>query len=73
MKSSRQRKGIEDQRGKEEERILGGGDNPAHTVYNVYVLLCFVKITGRRNKCILIMKEKKTRLNLYLFLEKLKF
>ena len=57
----------------EKKRILGGGDNPAHTVYNVYVLLCFVKITGRRNKCILIMKEKKTRLNLYLFLEKLKF
>ena len=46
MKSSRQRKGIEEQRGKEEERIVGGGDNPAHKVYNVYVLFCFVKITG---------------------------
>ena len=41
MKNSRQRKGIEEQRGKEEERIVGGGDNPAHKVYNVYVLFCF--------------------------------
>jgi hypothetical protein len=26
----------------------GGGDNPAHKVYNVYVLFCFVIITGER-------------------------
>ena len=50
MKSSRQRKGIEEQRGKEEEWIVGGGDNPAHKVYNVYVLFCFVIITGERGQ-----------------------
>ena len=36
MKSSRQRKGIEEQRGKEEERIVGGG-NPAHKLINQIV------------------------------------
>ena len=48
MKSSRQRKGIKEQRGKEEERSLGGGDNPAHKVYNVYVLFCLDIKTGKR-------------------------
>jgi len=33
---------------REEKKKKGswGGDNPAHKVYNVYVLLCFVIITG---------------------------
>ena len=49
MKSSRQRIGIEEQREKEEERIVrAGGDNPAHKVYNVYVLFCFVIKTGEK-------------------------
>ena len=26
----------------------GGGDNPAHKVYNIYVLFCFVIITRER-------------------------
>ena len=32
------------------DRRWGGGDNPAHKVYNVYVLLCFVTITGERGQ-----------------------
>lgn len=35
---------------KKKESQGGGGDNPAHKVYNVYVLLCFVTITGERGQ-----------------------
>ena len=33
---------------KKKNGSCGAGDNPPHKVYNVYVLFCFVIITGER-------------------------
>ena len=42
---------LKNMRGKEEEiRSWGVVGDPAHKVYNVYVLLCFVKIKGEKGQ-----------------------